>query len=331
MANPFFKKSDTRTKKIIEDKRRAAGVFNDPQAGYAGNPNNVANAIQNPEVPVNPKPTIPISERQRISKENPGKVIDEFGNIQSDAQQHQSRVDVERIKSGQMTFEQQQAQAAQQAQAEAAIQNLGLNEQQIAAIQAGIVQAPVDFGQALTAGAANILPSAIKGAGIGLGAGLAGGALAGAGAGAAAGSVVPVAGTAIGAGIGLLAGLTSGILSNIKSQQKGEIAATKDVLTNAKTNMRKLSALAAKDPSNAAIYVSAYNQQLAQVYQAQRKLKAETSGNLNKFMNDGTSDLSDFDLFLQPNGQADIYKQQLQMALLTGAPPALTVEDFEAP
>jgi hypothetical protein len=239
-----------------------------------------------------------------------------------------------KTKGGQATqaFE-QRATAAEQAlqaqqmaeQQQQAISNLGLNPSQIAAIQSGLVEAPIDFGQAFTAGGARILPSAITGAGTGLAAGLIGGATTGAIAGTA---LTPGLGTAIGAGVGLLAGLVSGVLSNIKSQQKGEISASQDVLSSAKTNMRKLSSMASKDPANAALYVDAYNMQLSQVYQAQAQIKLETSGNLNKFMEDGTDILSDFELFLQPNGQADIYRRQLEMALTTGVAPALTVDDF---
>jgi len=202
---------------------------------------------------------------------------------------------------------------------------LGLNEAQIQAIQSGLVEAPVEWGQALTAGGARVLPSALAGAGTGLAAGLIG-----AKAGAIAGTAItPGLGTAIGAGIGLLSGLTTGILANIKKQQKGQINKEVDVLTNAKRNMRQLSSLAAKDPSNAATYVEAYNQQLAQVYRAQRQIRLETQGNLNKFMEDGTDILSDFELFLSPSGQASIYRRQLELALMSGVEPSLTVEDFQ--
>lgn len=215
------------------------------------------------------------------------------------------------------------AQAQQAQQIQQAVSQIGLSPQEIAQAQAQATEAPIDLGQAATAGGAKVIPSAITGAGVGLGAAIGGGAIAGT-------AVAPGVGTAIGAGVGLLAGVTAGILANIKSQQSGEIASTKDVLTTAKSDMRKLSSLAAKDPGNAAAYVEMYNQRLAQVYTAQAKLKLETNGNLNKFMNDGTQDLSDFELFLQPNGQAAIYKRQLELALMSGVAPELTAEDLTA-
>lgn len=207
--------------------------------------------------------------------------------------------------------------ATQQAISQQAIADLGLSPTQIQAIQSGLVEAPIDYQQALTAGAANIIPSAIGGA-------LGGAAVGAVGTGGAASVPLAVAG-----GIGgLVTGLFKGVMSNIKKQQSGNISASQDVLTNAKTNMKRLSSIAAKDPSNAAMYVEAYNMQLAQVYKAQAQIKLETNGNLNKFMEDGTDILSDFDLFLQPNGQAEIYRRQLELSLISGVAPSLTVDDF---
>lgn len=213
----------------------------------------------------------------------------------------------------------QQQQTQQQAISQEAIANLGLNPTQIAAIQSGLVEAPIDWGQAITAGFANVIPSTVGGAVGGAALGLLGGPAA---------PVTSTGGAIIGGIGGFVTGLFNGIKSNIKSQQSGEISASQDVLTNAKTNMRKLSTLAAKDPANAVLYVEAYNQQLAQVYKAQAQIKLETQGNLNKFMEDGTDILSDFELFLAPNGQAQIYQRQLELSLVSGVPPSLTVDDF---
>lgn len=217
-------------------------------------------------------------------------------------------------------MQQQQAEQQQiQQQAAMQAQNIGLSPQEIANIQSGVQEAPINYGQAVTAGLANVIPSTIGGA--------VGGAAIGA-VGSAGAASVPLA---IAGGIGgFVTGLFTGIKNNIKSQQTGEIAKTKDILTAAKTNMRQIATIAAKDPSNAAEYVQAYNMQLALVYQAQAKLKAETSGNLNSFMNDGTQDLSDFELFLMPNGYADIYKQKLYLALSNGVSPEFTAEDLES-
>lgn len=237
-----------------------------------------------------------------------------------------TKAQAEKTQGGQYTqaFEQnaqvQQQQAQQQAiqqKAAGQAQNIGLSPAEIANIQAGATEAPIDWGQALTAGVANVVPSTVGGAVGGAAVGLVG-------TGGAASIPLAVAG---GVG-GFITGLFNGVRNNIKAQQSGEISATKDVLSAARTNMRQIATLSAKDPANAAEYVQAYNMQLALVYQAQAKLKAETSGNLNAFMEDGTQDLSDFELFLMPNGYADIYKQKIYMSLTTGATPDFTAEDL---
>jgi len=205
-----------------------------------------------------------------------------------------------------------------------AAQGLGLSPEQIAMAQSQGAEANINWGQAATAGAIGAAPGLIGGLATGIGGAIIGGAATGA----AAGSVVPGAGTVALGILGAVAGLVVGIRNNIKSQQSGEIASTKKVLSAAKTNMRQLATLASKDPGNAAEYVELYNQQLANVYTAQAKLKRETSGNLNSFMNDGTQDLAEFDLFLQPGGLSTLYRQRLEMALIGGAPMEFTAEDL---
>lgn len=208
-----------------------------------------------------------------------------------------------------------QASANQQMQVQQAISQIGAVNPNIGLVR----ETPIDFGQAMTAGVANV-PSLITN----IATGAAGGA--------AAGSVIPgvgtVAGGVAGGVAGAIKGVWGGVTSNIAKQQRGEIAASVDVLTSAKTNMRQLSVLAANDPANAGEYVQAFNYQKQLVYQAQRKIKAETTGNLNKFTEDGTDILSDFDLFLGPGGAAEIYGQKLSVALQTGVPPVLTEGDL---
>ncbi|MCJ7651253.1 MAG: hypothetical protein MUP85_21810, partial [Candidatus Lokiarchaeota archaeon] len=101
-----------------------------------------------------------------------------------------------------------------------------------------------------------------------------------------------------------------------------------NVLTSARTNMRQLAILASQDPGNADRYIEAYNQQLANVYAAHSKLKLETQGDLNKFMDDGTEKLASFDLFLAPEGLANLYASRLQNSLLSGGAYQLTEADF---
>jgi hypothetical protein len=204
---------------------------------------------------------------------------------------------------------QQQFDAEQRAQQAS---QLGLTEQEILRAQAGVTEAPIDYGQALTAGAMGALPIALGAA--------VGGAATGAGVGALGGPIGAAGGALIGGIGGFVGALWRGTQSNIKSQQAGQIGSTTKVLQNAKTNMRNLRMLAEQDPANAERYVEAFDNQLTQVYRAQAKLKAETSGNLNKFMEDGTEKLVEFELFLQPGGYADIQKQRIFIRLASGVP-----------
>lgn len=179
------------------------------------------------------------------------------------------------------------------------------------------VQADINISQAITAGAAKVIPAAVGGAALGATAGLIG-----------SGGALSIPG-AIGLGAaGAVTGFTSGILSNIKEQQRGELQAADIELTNARTNMRQLAMLASQDPANADIYISQYNDQLTRIYQARRQTKAEVTGDLNSFMEDGREQLADFDAFLQPGGIADIYGQKLSIALNSGIPLSINGEQL---
>lgn len=175
----------------------------------------------------------------------------------------------------------------------------------------GVQESSIDWGQALTAGTVGNLPSVLTNVGVGAAAGAAIGAPTVIGA--------PV-GAIIGGVGGLIKSIWTGTESNIKKQQKGQIAVTKDVLAAAKTNMKALAVIVSKDPTKAEDAINLYYAQLAQVQRAQRKLQLETSGNLNKWMDDGTQDLSDFELFLQPGGYADIQLARIQQAAMKGQP-----------
>jgi len=173
-----------------------------------------------------------------------------------------------------------------------------------------IQEAPVDWSQAGTAGAAGALPG-LAGLGVGL-------ALSATGVGAIAG--IPLAAVSAISIAGAITGILLGMKSNIAKQQSGEIAKTTDILIAAKTNMKAAVTIVSKDPKQADAAIEIYYEQLREVQKAERKLQKETQGDLNKFMEDGTEDLSDFTLFLAPGGYADIKKMQLEQALNKGAP-----------
>jgi len=179
------------------------------------------------------------------------------------------------------------------------------------------VQADINFSQALTAGGAKILPAAAGGAAVGATAGLLGGPLA---------PVTSTVGAIILGAAGAATGFVGGILGNIKEQQRGELQAADIELTNGRTNMRQLAMLASQDPSNADIYIKQYNDQLTRIHQSRRQTKAEVTGNLNSFMEDGREQLADFDAFLQPGGIADIYGQKLAIALSSDTPLSINGE-----
>ena len=177
-------------------------------------------------------------------------------------------------------------------------------------------QADINLSQAATAGAFGVIPGRL------------GGAAAGAIGGAAVGGVGAIPGAIGGAILGTIGGFTSGIISNVKEQQRGELQAADIELTNARTNMRQLAMLASQDPANADIYIQQYNQQLTRIHQARRQTKAEVSGDLNAWIEDGREQLADFDAFLQAGGIADIYGQKLAIALSSGVPLSINGEEL---
>lgn len=203
------------------------------------------------------------------------------------------------------------AQQGEQARVRELLAQIGNVDPQLAA--QGVKESPVDVSQALTAGAARIIPA------------ITGGAATGAAVGAIGGPAAAGGGAVIGAVGGLVTGLTSGILSNIKNQQTGNINAAKDTLSQARTTMASLALLARRYPENAGQYVQLYNQQLSNVYAARQKVKLETQGDLNAFMNDGTDTLSEFDEFIS-NVNIN-YGQKIRGALLNSNLP-LTPEEL---
>lgn len=176
-------------------------------------------------------------------------------------------------------------------------------------------EAPIDWGQALTAGAVKgVIPSALGGLAIG------------AGAGALAGGVGAIPGAIVGLIGGAIKGMYSNTVANIESQKKGEIRASQDVLTFARQNLRQLAIVATQDPANADKYMKSFNDQLTLIHRARSQIKLETEDNLDKFVEDGTDILSDFDLFLMEGGLADIYENKIKLALAGGI--SLTEEDL---
>jgi len=196
--------------------------------------------------------------------------------------------------------------------------NIGLSPEQIQAIQSGQAQqAPINYGQAITAGTipnlGNIAKSALYGAG--------GGALVGGPIGATGGAIV-----------GAISSIYKGTVGNIRKQQAGEIGAAKTQLSLSKSNMLKLQRLASLNPSQGQEIIDLYNAELVKIYTARRQVKAEVSGNLNSWIDDGRKDLAEFDIFLEEGGQAYIYGERIRAQLTQDISPeaqmALLAEDL---
>jgi len=200
-----------------------------------------------------------------------------------------------------------------------ATQKIGkLTPEQLVSVQ-GAAEAPIDVRQAVTAGLVPNAPSIISRTAAGATAGGVAGAIGGLGIGA-----IPAA--IIGGSVGFISAVYSGIQKNIETQKKGEIGASQDVLSFGIRNMRQLAQLATQDPANADKYINQYNQQLLLIHRAREQIKVETDENLDKYIEDGTDIISDFNLVLDENGLADIYGQRLDVALRKGL--VLTSEEL---
>ena len=86
--------------------------------------------------------------------------------------------------------------------------------------------------------------------------------------------------------------------------------------------------LASRDPANADVYISLYNQAVTRMHQARRQTKAEVTGDLNAFMEDGREQLARFDSFLSPGGLAETYGIKLQASLDSGIPLSINGEEL---
>ena len=165
-------------------------------------------------------------------------------------------------------------------------------------------QASVNKSQAALAGAVGTIP--------GIAAGVIGGALIGGKVGVIGGPT----GIVIGVALGAIGGFITGYISNVKTQQAGEIRAAEIELTSARKIMRGMAELARQDPSRAQENKNIFNRQLTRVHQARRQLKAEVTGDLNAFMEDGRDNLARFDIFIAE--EVPFYADKLEIALLTG-------------
>lgn len=168
----------------------------------------------------------------------------------------------------------------------------------------------LNYGEAATTGIINAIPKALNYAVLGAGAGAAGGAFAG-GIGAAPGAVIGAVG-------GFVSGIASSMVSNLKSQRTDTTNAQKRVLDEGKQTMKDWATLAAADPANREYYLSQYNKVSAQINQAYRQMKLDTSRDVAKFET-ALPDLAEFEAFYSTGGERDTLDLEMRNALLSPA------------
>jgi hypothetical protein len=164
-----------------------------------------------------------------------------------------------------------------------------------------------DVGEGLITGLMDAIPSAIRAAGIGAAAGAVGGTAVAPGVGTAGGAI-------IGATAGFISGLSSSVISNFKSQRRDTTTAQQRVLDEGKQNLNDWVTLAATDPANRHIYVARFNQQLAQIDEAYRQMKLDTSRDVAKFET-ALPNLAEFETFYSAQGERDFLMADMRFSL----------------
>lgn len=161
------------------------------------------------------------------------------------------------------------------------------------------------------------LKSALPGTATGVGAGIVGGAVLGGTAGTVAlPGVGTVAGATAGAVIGGAATFLNSYRGNLKQQVTDNITGKKIALTEGEQNLRNIinSVEAGADPSQA---LQDFNMQLALIDQAHARLYLDTQSELNQFLGeDGTKELTRFELFNSQGGAREQYILDMQTAIL---------------
>lgn len=109
--------------------------------------------------------------------------------------------------------------------------------------------------------------------------------------------------------------LAGGIVSDLKGQRRDITQAQKRVLDEGKQTLKDWATMAEIDPANKAYYLAQYNQVAAQIDQAYRQIKLDTSRDLGKFET-ALPDLAEFEAFYSTGGERDLLNLEMQQALL---------------
>lgn len=183
--------------------------------------------------------------------------------------------------------------------------------------QLGIGATPLDFEQAAISATISSIPAAIRlGATAGLGIGALGGTAVFPGIGTTVGAT---AGAAIGAGAGFIAGIVGGMTSNLASQRRDNTTAQQRTLDEGKQTMKDWATLATNDPANKARYLAEYNKVSAQINQAYRQMKLDTSEDVAKFET-ALPNLAEFESFYAAGGERDALDVEMRNALTSISP-----------
>ncbi len=190
--------------------------------------------------------------------------------------------------------------------------DIGFQGQQLAGQVGQFGQLPtsptgLDVGEAVTTGIIGAIPRAISLAAGGAALGAAGGTAIAPGLG-------TVAGAAIGAAGGFLSGLAGAMIGNFKSQRSDTTTAQQRTLDEGKQTLMDWVTLARADPVNRNFYLAQYNQQSAQINQAFRQMKLDTSRDLAKFET-ALPNLAEFNTFYSEGGERDSLNQEMINAL----------------
>ncbi|MCK5613221.1 hypothetical protein KAR91_65720 [Candidatus Pacearchaeota archaeon] len=171
----------------------------------------------------------------------------------------------------------------------------------------------LDVAEGFTAGVIGAIPNALKLGATGAGVGLVGG-------GVVAGPIGAGAGAAIGAVAGFVGGLASSMIGNFKAQRSDTTTAQQRILDEGKQTMKDWATLAKTDPANKMFYLAEFNKQSAQIDQAYRQMKLDTSRDLAKFET-ALPNLAEFESFYSSGGERDTLDIEMRNSLLTPVSP----------
>lgn len=162
----------------------------------------------------------------------------------------------------------------------------------------GISPTGLDFEEAFTAGIVQSIPRAIQ---FGVG------------------GLVLSGGNPIAGAVGFISGLTGGIIGNFKGQRTDTTTAQQRILDEGKQTMKNWATMAAADPANKEFYLGEFNKVAAQIEQAHRQMKLDTSKDLARFET-SLPNLAEFNAFYGPGGERSELQEDMLLALNQEAP-----------